>query len=164
MMLSIYFIATVFFVICLAFSRNSKVQDGLMITFLMLQLRFCVYACCHLREDIMSYFNFDALGVLLLVVLTIICIPVFIHSRIYLAKPKAKIESAAVYYAALVLLVAAMSLSFLANHVAVNWIFTEITTLSAALLIYHHRNKLALEGTWKYVFICAISIRMEVPP
>jgi hydrogenase-4 component F len=25
-------------------------------------------------------------------------------------------------------------------------------------LIYHHRNKLALEGTWKYVFICAISI------
>lgn len=158
MMLSIYFIATVLFVICLAFSRNSKVQDGLMITFLMLQLRFCVYACCHLREDIMSYFNFDALGVLLLVVLTIICIPVFIHSRIYLAKPKAKIESAAVYYAALVLLVAAMSLSFLANHVAVNWIFTEITTLSAALLIYHHRNKLALEGTWKYVFICAISI------
>jgi hydrogenase-4 component F len=26
------------------------------------------------------------------------------------------------------------------------------------MLIYHHRNKLALEGTWKYVFICAISI------
>lgn len=158
MMLTIYFIATIFFVICLAFSRNSKVQDGLMITFLMLQLRFCVYACCHLHEDILNYFSFDALGVLLLVVLTIICIPVFIHSRIYLSHPKAKIESAAVYYAAIVLLVAAMSLSFLANHVAVNWIFTEITTLSAALLIYHHRNKLALEGTWKYVFICAISI------
>jgi hydrogenase-4 component F len=33
-----------------------------------------------------------------------------------------------------------------------------MTTLSASMLIYHHRNKLALEGTWKYVFICAISI------
>ena len=46
----------------------------------------------------------------------------------------------------------------MANHIAVTWIFTEITTLSASALIYHHRNKLALEGTWKYVFICAISI------
>jgi hydrogenase-4 component F len=46
----------------------------------------------------------------------------------------------------------------MANHIAVIWIFTELTTLSASALIYHHRNKLALEGVWKYVFICAISI------
>jgi hydrogenase-4 component F len=58
----------------------------------------------------------------------------------------------------LVLLVTAISAGYLSNHIAVTWIFTEITTLSASALIYHHRNKLALEGTWKYVFICAISI------
>ena len=48
--------------------------------------------------------------------------------------------------------------SYLSNHIAVTWIFVEITTLSASALIYHHRNIRALEGVWKYVFICAISI------
>jgi hydrogenase-4 component F len=55
-------------------------------------------------------------------------------------------------------LITAVGASYLSNHIAVTWIFAEITTLSASALIYHHRNKLALEGTWKYVFICAISI------
>jgi hydrogenase-4 component F len=55
-------------------------------------------------------------------------------------------------------LLAAISAGYLANHIAVIWIFIEITTLSASALIYHHRNKLALEGTWKYVFISAISV------
>lgn len=42
MMLSIYFITTLFLVICLVFSRNSKVQEALMVVFTMLQVRFCV--------------------------------------------------------------------------------------------------------------------------
>jgi hydrogenase-4 component F len=58
----------------------------------------------------------------------------------------------------LVLLITSISAAYLANNIAVIWIFTELTTLSASALIYHHRNKLALEGTWKYLFICAISI------
>jgi len=67
-------------------------------------------------------------------------------------------RSRATYFGALALLIMAVSAAYLANHIAVVWIFTEITTLSASALIYHHRNKLALEGTWKYVFICAISV------
>ncbi len=81
-----------------------------------------------------------------------------IHSHIYLEDQPAPAESRAIYYAAVVLLLSAVSAGYLSNHIAVTWIFTEITTLSASALIYHHRNKLALEGTWKYVFICAISI------
>jgi hydrogenase-4 component F len=57
-----------------------------------------------------------------------------------------------------VTLITSITAAYFANHIAVIWIFTEMTTLSASMLIYHHRNKLALEGTWKYVFICAISI------
>ncbi len=158
MMLPAYILLALGIVIALALSRSPRLQDALMLLFNLLQCALSVYACLHYGQSELSYFSFDALGLLLLVLLTVICIPVSIHSHIYLNRPKAKAESAAVYYAAIVLLVEAMSLSFIANHVAVNWIFTEITTLSAALLIYHHRNKLALEGTWKYVFICAISI------
>jgi hydrogenase-4 component F len=60
----------------------------------------------------------------------------------------------------MVVLLTSISAAYLANHIAVVWIFAELTTLSASALIYHHRNKLALEGTWKYVFICAISISL----
>jgi hydrogenase-4 component F len=42
----------------------------------------------------------------------------------------------------------------------ITWVFVEITTLSASALIYHRRNKLTLEGTWKYIFICSISITL----
>ena len=58
----------------------------------------------------------------------------------------------------MVLLISACSVVYLSGHIAVTWIFIEITTLSASALIYHHRNLRALEGVWKYVFICAISI------
>ncbi len=53
-----------------------------------------------------------------------------------------------------------LSAAYLANHIAVTWIFVELTTLSASALIYHRRNNRSLEGTWKYVFVCAISITL----
>jgi len=95
---------------------------------------------------------------LLLAVLSIIAVPAIFHSHIYLNDQPAPAQHRAIYYASIVLLITAIGAAYLANHIAVTWIFTEITTLSASALIYHHRNKLALEGVWKYVFICAISI------
>ena len=50
--------------------------------------------------------------------------------------------------------------AYLSNHIAVTWIFVELTTLSASAFIYHRRNNRSLEGTWKYVFVCAISITL----
>ncbi|AGY54723.1 Hydrogenase-4 component F [Bacteroidales bacterium CF] len=64
------------------------------------------------------------------------------------------------YFGALAILMSASGAAYLSNHIAVTWILIEITTLSASLLIYHHRSVKALEGTWKYVFICAISITL----
>jgi hydrogenase-4 component F len=40
------------------------------------------------------------------------------------------------------------------------WIFVEATTLAVALLIYHDRTEIALEATWKYVFICSAGIAL----
>jgi len=95
----------------------------------------------------------------MLLTATIISIPAVFHSYVYIEESEEMTpRSRATYFGALVLLLTAVSAAYLANHIAVVWIFTEITTLSASALIYHHRNKLALEGTWKYVFICAISV------
>jgi len=157
-MIGIYLIGAFSIALALFLNRNKIITFALLGLFLILQgaLTFHAYFNFHATE--LSYFTYDSLAVLLLFTLGIIAIPAIIHSHIYLEDQPAPPESRAIYYGAIVLLLTAISAAYLANHIAVIWIFTEITTLSASALIYHHRNKLALEGTWKYVFICAISI------
>lgn len=149
-------------VVCIAAGLASKPSRALTTTlgvlFLALQTMLTIHAFMNPGVTELGYFTFDPLGLILLLTLSIISIPALIHSRIYLTNPPASPSGAAAYNASFVILIAAMTMGYLANHAAVTWIFTEITTLSAAMLIYHHRSKLALEATWKYVFVCAISI------
>ena len=139
-------------------NRNKSFNYILVGMFLVIQWAFTIYACLNFNVTEAEYFSFDSLGILLMITLSIIAVPAAIHSAIYVEKHNETEESRAIYFAALVSLITAIGAGYLANHIAVIWIFTEITTLAASALIYHHRNKLALEGTWKYVFICALSI------
>ena len=139
-------------------NRNAILNNLLIIIFGILQIVFTVYGCLHYKITVLQYFTFDSLGLLLLMTLSIITIPALLHSYLYIIRHDETPESRAIYFAAMVFLITSITAAYLANHIAVIWIFTEMTTLSASMLIYHHRNKLALEGTWKYVFICAISI------
>lgn len=158
MITAIYLSAVVCIVLGLAFSRSRVLSSILGVLFLAAQTMITVHGFVHPGITELTYFSYDALGLVLMLVLSIISFPTLIHSHIYLTKPQASTSSCAAYNASCVLLIAAMTMGYLANHAAVTWIFTEITTLSAAVLIYHHRSKLALEATWKYVFVCAISI------
>jgi len=157
-MIGIYLLGTLAIVIALFFSRNKTIEYSLTGLFLLLQSVFTVHAFLNKGVTELVYFTYDSLGLVLLVTLSIIAIPAALHSRIYIENHKENAQTRAIYLSALVMLIMAISAGYLSNHIAVTWIFTEITTLSASALIYHHRNKLALEGTWKYVFICAISI------
>ena len=153
-----YLTGSIAVVLSLFFSRNKQFVYSLLSLFLIWQIWFTVQVCTHAGITDSEYFTFDSLGILLLITLSIIAIPAAIHSYIYIENHEETPRSRSIYLAALILLIMAISAGYLSNHIAVTWIFTEITTLSASALIYHHRNKLALEGTWKYVFICAISI------
>jgi len=157
-MVIIYLLGSVAVVLSLFFSRNKQFVYSLLTLFLGWQIWFTKQAISHFGQTDSVYFNFDSLGILLLITLTIIAVPAAIHSYIYIENHYEPPRSRSIYLASLILLITAISAGYLSNHIAVTWIFTEITTLSASALIYHHRNKLALEGTWKYVFICAISI------
>jgi len=157
-MTGIYLI-TAFIISGLLFvNRNSVINNILVIVFGILQTGFTIYACYHYKSTVLEYFTFDSLGLLLLMTLSIITIPALFHSYLYILRHNESPQSKAIYFAAIVILITSITAAYLANHIAVIWIFAELTTLSASMLIYHHRNKLALEGTWKYVFICAISI------
>ncbi len=139
-------------------NRNTVFNYILVILYGILQTGFSIYACFHYKNTFLEYFSFDSLGLLLLVTLSIVTIPALIHSYLYIKRHNESQQSRAIYFSAIVILLTSISAAYLANNIAVIWIFTEMTTLSASMLIYHHRSKLALEGTWKYVFICAISI------
>ncbi len=152
-LLSAFAIAGLLFV-----NRNTILNNILIVIFGILQVCFAIYACYNYKTNSFEYFTFDSLGLLLLVSLTIVTIPALFHSYLYIKRHDEKPQSRSIYFSALVILLTSISAAYLANHIAVIWIFTELTTISASMLIYHHRNKLALEGTWKYVFICAISI------
>jgi hydrogenase-4 component F len=129
-----------------------------LIAFLALQIVFTVYEYSHLNIIELQYFRPDALGILLLATLSIVAIPAIYHSYVYIEIHHEDPRSRGIYYSAMVMLITAIGAAYLSNHIAVTWIFVEITTLSASALIYHHRNERSLEGTWKYVFICAISV------
>jgi hydrogenase-4 component F len=157
-MVVIYLLGSVAIVLSLFFSRGKHFVYSLLGLFLVWQTWFTAQVCIHSGTVDSVYFTFDSLGIILLVTLSIISIPAALHSYIYIENHFEPPRSRSLYLASLILLIMAISAGYLSNHIAVTWIFTEITTLSASALIYHHRNKLALEGTWKYVFICAISI------
>lgn len=139
-------------------NKNKIINYSLLSLFIVLQWAFTIYTCIHFRSTEFDYFTYDSLGILLLITLSIVAVPTAIHSYIYIENHDTSPNSRSLYFVALIFLITAIGAGYLSNHIAVTWIFTEITTLCASTLIYHHRNKLALEGTWKYVFICAISI------
>lgn len=143
----------------LVFNKNRAINYLLVALYILLLWTFGIHF--YLNQGIveLSYFSSDALGVLLLLGICIVSTAAFYHGYRYIAtRDEETPQSRGIFFGSMVLLVTACSLAYLSNHIAVTWIFVELTTLSASVLIYHHRNIRALEGVWKYVFLCAISI------
>ena len=141
-------------------NRNRFLNYSLLALFLALLITFGLYEYMHLNVRELGFFEPDAIGILLLLSLCVIAVPVIIHGYRYIEihNVDETPRSRGIFFGAMVFLISACSVVYLSSHIAVSWIFIEITTLSASALIYHHRNIRALEGVWKYVFICTISI------
>jgi len=154
----IFLIEAIVISILLYYNRITAVNYLLVILFLVSLWAFSFYEYFHLNTIQLEYFKPDALGILLLLAMCIVSIPAFYHGYRYIVTHDETPHSRGLFFSAMVLLIMACSMAYLSNHIAVTWIFVEITTLSASMLIYHHRNIRALEGVWKYVFVCAISI------
>ncbi len=159
-MIGIFLIGALIIGGSLFFNRNKFINYSLLGIFLALLLTFGFYEYFNLNRVELGFFKSDAIGVLLLVSLCVIAVPVIIHGYRYIEKHNVDEtpQSRGIFFGAMVFLISACSIVYLSSHIAVSWIFIEITTLSASALIYHHRNIRALEGVWKYVFICTISI------
>ncbi|KAB2821317.1 MAG: hypothetical protein F9K10_04175, partial [Paludibacter sp.] len=158
MIVSIFLIGTLIIGGGLFFNRNTAVNYLLLVIYLALLWFFSINELNDLNNTQFGFFKPDSLGVLMLLTISVVSIPAFWHGYRYIALHDETPKSRGLFFAAMVMLISACSMAYISNHIAVIWIFAEITTLSASALIYHHRNIRALEGAWKYVFICAISI------
>jgi len=159
-MITLYLTGSLIISLAFYFGRTNSIRIGLAWLFCLLQGTFAVYEYLHRDVVQLTYFTPDALAVIFLIVISLISIPVFYHSFIYFRKHPYKPREMGLYFAATTMLITSISAAYLANHMGITWVFVEITTLSASALIYHRRNKLTLEGTWKYIFICSISITL----
>lgn len=139
-------------------NRNKQINTLLVITFIVYQCLYTFYEIFHKNISEFNYFKPDALALLFLITLSIISIPALYHKYDYIYKEKENDRLRSIYYGAMVILIMALTAAYLSSHIAVTWIFVEITTLSASALIFHRRNPGSIEATWKYIFVCSISI------
>ncbi len=102
------------------------------------------------------FFTPDALGTLFFVILAILSPLVFWTSCWYLDEESRR--HFRLYHLLLLLLCVALTGVYFANNLAVTWILVEVTTLTAAGLVYHRRSPRSLEATWKYLFVCSVGI------
>lgn len=142
--------------IAIVLLKNKTVTRIITIGFVLLHIWLTIHCWINLNKTELGYFTFSSLGVLLLAVLSLLTIPTVYHGFIYAKKDEAKKFN--IYHSALIALMTFMTGAYLANGMTVLWIFVEATTLAVAALIYHDRSEMALEATWKYVFICSTGI------
>src|SRR5258708_7134226 len=160
MMIGIYLIVSVILGLALFIHRNRTFNYLLVSAFIILQWSLTIYEYNHGEVTQLNYFTPDAFALIFLITLSIICVAAFWHSYIFFSKDKDIPRQRSIYFAAMVILLMSLSAAYLSNNLAITWIFVEITTLSSSALIYHRRNVRTLEGTWKYVFVCSISITL----
>lgn len=159
-MIGIYLIAALTTATLLYAVKSCAIRHLLLSAFIILQAGYAFYAFTHINVTDLEYFTPDAIGTLFLVIISVVSIPALIHTRLYFIHHPYLPREQGMFYAAMVILIASLSAAYVANHIAVTWVFVELTTLSASALIYHRRNVLTLEGTWKYIFVCSISITL----
>ncbi len=119
---------------------------------------FAWYQLDHLGKVDATYFRADHLAVIFLILQAVIDLYATIHYFNYTKSRGDSAKSISQHNAGRIIFNMSVAGVLLANHFGVLWAFMEATTLAASLLIYHDRTVHALEGTWKYVFICSIGI------
>ena len=129
-----------------ALIQSKALARALTSLYALIHIAFTLFCWMHRGETVLDYFTFDTLGLLLQSVLSILTVTTVYHGFIYVRNDPPRIY--AIYHAALIALIAAMTGAYLANGMTTVWIFVEATTLAVSALIYHDRTAMALEATW----------------
>jgi len=89
--------------------RNKKSSYYFVSAFVAAQWTFTVYEYFHLNESQFEYFLPDAIGIILLAVLSVLSVTSFIYSFIYLEKRGDDNRIKSIYLAAFIMLIMSLS-------------------------------------------------------
>ena len=67
-----------------------------------------------------------------------------------------------IFVGGLLVLLSAMTVVALSQHLGLLWVAIEITTLSTAPLIYFNKTARSLEAAWKYLLVCSLGIALAL--
>ncbi len=157
-MLGYYFILAIVIGVMMIWLKNRIFNMVSVLVFVMLQIAITVFALLNREATDLIFFKFDALGLLLAIILAILSPITFYHSHLYLKRYTPLAGRQSIYQAALMLLITAMTGAYFAENVAIMWVCIEATTLFVVVLVFHSRSKTSLEASWKYLFISSIGV------
>lgn len=159
-MMALYFIAAVVLIIALFVVRVVNLSHAMVFGYIGLLGWLCWHEYSLIDLPVNGLLHADSLGVLFLFVTWMITFFSTIHYIIYARKRNQGVRAIAIHNGSFVIFVTAISGVFLSTHIGLLWAFLEASTLSGAALIYHDRDRLALEATWKYLFVSSIGVTL----
>ncbi len=158
MIISVFLISSIVFALLAYIIKRPILSHFVTFLYSVFLCIFVGYEYLHINQTQATYFKPDAIGIIFLIVQAIVDLISIIHYYNYTKSRGDHPKSISVHNMGRIIFNMSIAGVLLANHFGVLWVFMEITTLALSLLIYHDRTTTALEGTWKYVFICSIGI------
>jgi len=153
-----YFIISVLLIALLNLFPSKKIYKAGSLIYIAMHSILASFASINKGITIFSFFTFDALAVLFIILSALVGFVAVIHSFSYMAEESVPAQNR--FYSGIIGLLFAANGVYLANHAVITWIFIEATTIAVTILIYHHRHSNALEAAWKYVFISSTGIAL----
>lgn len=153
-----FLIISVIFALLALLIRKPAISHFIAFLYSLFLCYFAYYQHGHLGDIDATYFRADHLAIIFLILQAIIDLYATVHYYNYTRSRGDSVKAISQHNAGRIIFNMSVAGVLLANHFGVLWAFMEATTLAASLLIYHDRTVHALEGTWKYVFICSIGI------
>ncbi len=115
-----------------------------------------------------TYFSFgkflfvDSVGAVFLSLIAVTGLLVNLYAISYIKwqveKDEMDFKSAKLYFALSHVFIFTMTLSVVANNIALMWAAIEATTLSSVFMVAIHKNRRSTESAWKYIVVCSIGL------
>jgi len=138
--------------------RSRKLNALISILYIFAHICLTVFAYRNTNSIDSVYFKFDHISILLNGLISILLIPTYYHSKLYLKRYINNPKKESYYIASMITLFTVISAAYFSEYIVILWVCIEITSLLVAFLIFHDRYQTALEASWKYLFISSVGI------
>lgn len=159
----LYFAGVLILVALLFVAKKRLIEIITIALFSMWQISFNIFILKSFEVSFASsYLYVDKLSIIFVSLVSVISVLSLTNSFSYLENQQNTPRQRKIYFAALMIFFALMNIGFIVNNGVLLWVLVETTTLLVAILVYHERNSLSLEATWKYVFVSTIGLSLSL--